>query len=112
MTCINLTDKALLLLTFHHLLAEWVTGSEEVSTRVVLNGIAGPIKVVGKDYGLVPMVPTIRVGWRIMTLQVLTYIRNEWGNEAALVTPETVGRIRSEVGTRGPWTDAELEPYK
>ena len=48
----------------------------------------------------------------IIVAAVLTYIRNEWGNEAALVTPETVGRIRSEVGTRGPWTDAELEPYK
>ena len=92
---------------------EWVTGSEEVITRVVLNGIAGPIKVAGKDYGLVPMVPTIWVGWSDDDIAaVLTYIRNEWGNEAAPVTPETVGRIRSEVGTRGPWTDAELEPYK
>ena len=58
--------------------------------------MAGPIKVAGKDYGLVPMVPTIWVGWSDDDIAaVLTYIRNEWGNEAALVTPETVGRIRS-----------------
>ena len=91
-------------------MGHWFGGS---INAVVLNGIAGPIKVAGKDYGLVPMVPTIWVGWSDDDIAaVLTYIRNEWGNEAALVTPETVGRIRSEVGTRGPWSDAELEPYK
>jgi mono/diheme cytochrome c family protein len=36
--------------------------------------------------------------WRLSDNQVadiLTYVRNNWGNRAPAVSPETVGRIRS-----------------
>ena len=36
--------------------------------------------------------------WRLKDEQVadiLTYVRNNWGNHAPAVSPETVGRIRS-----------------
>ena len=38
--------------------------------------------------------------WRLSNEQVadiLTYVRNNWGNKAGAVSPETVGRIRSEL---------------
>ena len=39
-------------------------------------------------------------GWRLSNEQVadiLTYVRNNWGNKAGAISPETVGRIRSEL---------------
>ena len=45
-----------------------------------------------------PAMPSL--GWKLSNSQVadiLTYIRNNWGNRAPAVSPETVGRIRSEL---------------
>jgi len=37
------------------------------------------------------------------------YVRSEWGNKAPEVKPETVARIRAELGNRtAPWTAEEL----
>jgi mono/diheme cytochrome c family protein len=39
-------------------------------------------------------------GWRLSDEQVaniLTYVRNNWGNQAPAISPETVRRIRSEL---------------
>lgn len=94
--------------------SEWVTGSEEVLTRVVLHGLSGPIKVAGKDYGGVAMVPTIWASWSDEEIAaVLSYIRYDWGNDASEVSAETVKRIRDAEGTRTtPWTAQELEQFK
>ncbi len=93
---------------------EWVTGSEEVLIRITLHGIQGPMKVGDKEYGLVPMVPTIWANWSDEEIAaVLTYIRNEWGNEASEISPETVKKIRAKDGKRrAPWTVKELEALK
>jgi hypothetical protein len=41
---------------------------------------------------------------------VLTYIRNSWGNKASLVTPAEVGAIRGGTSDRSQaWTVADLE---
>lgn len=93
--------------------SEWVTGSEEVVVRIVLHGVQGPLKVGDKEYGLVPMVPTIWASWSDTDIAaVVSYIRNDWGNEAPEVSPDTVKRIRDEVGSRGPWTAEELKKHK
>ena len=93
--------------------SEWVTGSEEVVVRIVLHGVQGPLKVSNKEYGLVPMVPTIWASWSDADIAaVVSYIRNDWGNEASQISPDTVKRIRDEVGERGPWKAEELEEYK
>jgi len=40
---------------------------------------------------------------------VLTYVRQEWGNKAPAVSAETVAKIRAENASRtAPWTAAEL----
>ena len=93
--------------------SEWVTGSEEIVTRIVLNGMQGPLKIGDFEYGAVPMIPTIWKDWSDEDIAaVISYIRNEWGNQAPEVTADTVKRIRAEVGTRAPWTAEELEAFK
>jgi cytochrome c oxidase cbb3-type subunit 2 len=94
--------------------SDWVSGSEDVIVRVVLNGLQGPIKVNGKDYGTVLMAPTIWVGWPDEDIAaVISYVRNAWGNKSPEVSAETVKRIRAEIGTRTtPWTAQELEAFK
>ncbi len=88
---------------------EWVTGSEERLVRVVLHGLQGPIEVRGEEYSGV-MAPFGHLSDQNVAA-VLTYIRQEWGNDASEVSEETVAEIRREVGSRGAWTAEELEPY-
>ncbi len=63
--------------------------------RMVLEGgraAATPLAPTG------PAMPSL--GWRLSDEQVsniLTYVRNNWGNTAPAVSPETVGRIRSSL---------------
>jgi mono/diheme cytochrome c family protein len=77
--------------------------------RIVLNGLAGPITVNGKQYGQVQMLP-----WRDSLKDeeiaaVLTYVRNTWGNKAPAVDAALVKQIRDETkGQSGPWTAADL----
>jgi len=113
-TCHQANGQGLLTAKFPPLVnSEWVTGSEEVVTRIVLNGMQGPLKIGDVEYGAVPMVPTIWKDWPDEDIAaVISYIRNEWGNQAPEVSADTVKRIRAEVGTRGPWTAEELEAYK
>jgi mono/diheme cytochrome c family protein len=95
--------------------SEWVTGSEERAIRIVLYGLTGAIKVKGTDYnGAMPPfgkgVPGSGYNWSDERVaHVLTYIRQEWGNKAAPVTPEKVAEIHAKDGARGPYTAAELE---
>jgi mono/diheme cytochrome c family protein len=45
--------------------------------------------------------------------QVLTFIRQEWGNTAPPITPEKVAEIRKAEAARAkPWSEAELQPFE
>lgn len=88
---------------------EWVTGSKDRVIRVVLNGLQGPIEVRGNSYDGV-MTPFSHLSDQ-QVAAVLTYIRQEWDNDASEVTEEEVAAVRSEVGTRPQWTAEELEAY-
>ncbi len=88
---------------------DWVTGSKDRLIRVVLNGLQGPIVVRGNSYDGV-MTPFSHLSNQQIAA-VLTYIRQEWDNDASEVTEEEVAAVRSEVGTRPQWTAEELEPY-
>ncbi len=89
---------------------DWVLGSKDRLIRIVLNGLTGPIEVRGETYNM----PMGGLGGALNDREVaavLTYIRQAWGNEASEVTLEEVSDVRSEVGTRGPWTAEELEQF-
>jgi mono/diheme cytochrome c family protein len=88
--------------------SEWVVGSEERLIRIVLHGLKGPITVAGKEYNSV-MAPLGTVLKDDQIANVLSYIRQEWGNSAPEVKPETVARVRAETASqKEQWTAAEL----
>lgn len=89
--------------------SEWVLaeGPNRIA-RIVLNGLAGPIKVKGSDYnnqmnGFKDSLDDNQIA------NVLTFIRNSWGNKASAVTAAEVAAIRAAVADKGPWSAADLE---
>lgn len=89
--------------------SEWVTVGTERLSRVVLHGLAGSVKVKGVTYnGNMPPPPLSdkEVSY------VLTYIRNSWGNEGSMVTPEMIKKVRDESASHsGQWTEATLAEF-
>jgi mono/diheme cytochrome c family protein/glucose/arabinose dehydrogenase len=87
--------------------SEWVLGSIERLGRIVLNGVRGPIKVKGVSYAL--DMPGMGVFDDQQLASILTYLRREWGHEAAPVEPATIQQLRATVAQRqDAWTAPEL----
>jgi len=85
----------------------WVLGSPERLAHLLILGMSGPLEVLGKTYnGNMPPVGT----WKDREIAaVLTYIRQEWGNQAPAIQEDTVTQARKEIGSRSsPYTPAEL----
>ena len=80
-------------------------GEKETLIRIALHGLVGPNN--GKTYpGEMAGFPWADDEWMS---QVLTYTRNEWGNQASIVTPEQVGQVRKETAARNkPYTLEEV----
>ena len=93
--------------------SEWATGPAERVIRIVLYGLQGPITVNGAAYNSA-MPPFGRVAgsgfnWSDdKVAAVLTYVRQEWGNQANAITTEKVAEIRAKEGDHKPWTAEEL----
>jgi mono/diheme cytochrome c family protein len=87
--------------------SEWAAGDSQTLIKLTIHGLAGPTKVLGKDYGLVPMPP---MGLDDQQLaDVLTYVRSAFGNSAPAVKVEEVKAVREATkGRTAPWTAAEL----
>ena len=89
--------------------SEWAQGDEQRIIRIVLHGLSGPITVEGKQFNNV-MAPLGAVLKDEQIANVLSYVRQEWGNKAPDVEPETVAKVRAETAARTTsWTAAELE---
>ena len=89
--------------------SEWVTGSAERLSKLVLHGITGPITVNGTQFpGTVPMVPFKHLSDDELA-SVITYVRNAFGNRASEVTPEQIKAIREATKSRvNLYTPTEL----
>jgi glucose/arabinose dehydrogenase/mono/diheme cytochrome c family protein len=89
---------------------KWVLASEERLIKIALNGIYGPIKVLGKEYaGTVPMTPNRDLLNDEELAGVLTYVRNAFGNKASVITVEQVKKVREEtLDKEGFYTAEEL----
>lgn len=88
--------------------SEWVLENDHQLKRILLQGIEGPMTVLGQTYsGNMP-----GFGGRLNDEQiaaVLTYIRQSWGNDAELITAEAVAATRAATQHRSqPWTEPEL----
>ena len=98
--------------------SEWVNGSEERVVRILLHGLTGPVEVEGKTFnGAMPAFGKVTGGgynWNEEKVsQVLTYIRQEWGNKGSPITKEQVAEILAKEKARAkPWSAAELEAIK
>jgi mono/diheme cytochrome c family protein len=87
--------------------SEWVLGSEQRLTRIVLHGLSGPISVQGMAYNL--DMPALGAFDDEQVAAILTYIRREWEHTAAAVEPATVQAIRAAHSTRAEaWKQDEL----
>jgi len=80
--------------------------------RIVLNGLTGPITVAGNQYGTGAFSMTaFKDAFTDQQIaDVLTYVRQEWGNKGGPVTPEQVKAIRAETASKGTenWHAEEL----
>ena len=75
--------------------SEWVQGSEDRLIRLALHGLIGPLEVKGVKYpGAVPMTPFKFLSDAELA-DVLTFVRNAFGNKAAPVTPQAVQKVRA-----------------
>ncbi len=74
----------------------WATQDEERLIKLTLHGLLGPIDVKGRTYpGLVPMTPFGALLDDDEIADVLTYVRNAFGNNASIVKPDTVRDVRA-----------------
>ena len=72
--------------------AEWVLGSEKVLISILLHGVQGELEVKGNKYnGAMPAFGALADA---ELAAVLSYIRSDWGNQAAPVTAAAVAAQR------------------
>jgi mono/diheme cytochrome c family protein len=88
--------------------SEWLDGDTERLIKIVLKGLMGEITVKGEAYNNV-MTPLELMLNDQEIADVLTYVRNEWGNTGAEVTVEEVSALREKLKDRPlPYQAAEL----
>lgn len=93
--------------------SDWTSAKKpDRMIRMVLHGFTGPITINGKPFtSPAPLMPP--QGAALSDTQiadVLTFVRNSFGNKADAVTPEQVKAIReAEKARAAMWTEAELQ---
>lgn len=86
----------------------WLSGDPDRAVKIVLNGLAGPVTVLGKTYNL-EMPPQGAALPDDQIAAILTYVRSSWGNQASPVTTEFVKTIRKSIADRKTsWTADEI----
>lgn len=93
--------------------SDWVLGDKGRLIKISMYGLMGEIEVNGVKYNNVMAPPGIPPGSLTdeQIANVLTYIRNDWGNSASAVSPEEVASVRASLKGRAPmqmFTAAEL----
>ena len=84
-----------------------VAGNPELPVKFILQGLMGPITVNGMTYN--SMMPPVAGVSDADIADVLTYVRQSFGNQANPVTADQVKAIRAaNAGRTAPWTTAEL----
>jgi mono/diheme cytochrome c family protein len=93
--------------------SEWVLSQDwhgdNHMVKIVLHGFHGPVTVKNEQFNNV-MAPWGKVLKDEQIAAILTYVRNEWGNQAPPITKEFVSQIREQTKDRTePWTQKELQ---
>jgi glucose/arabinose dehydrogenase/mono/diheme cytochrome c family protein len=93
--------------------SHWVLQDPGRLVRLVLDGMSGPFTVDGTTYDA-PAMPGIMPGIRATAFtdeqlaDVLTYVRNSWGNRADAISPEFVSEVRATSPVRSETYTADL----
>ena len=77
---------------------DWVTGDKNRLINLVINGLEGPITVNGEMYNSV--MPNHRFLKDQEVAEILTYIRQNFGNSASEITEEEVKSLRNKGVTK------------
>jgi mono/diheme cytochrome c family protein len=75
--------------------SRWVNQSKERVSKILIQGMVGPVEVRGNVYnGNMPGFGSVLRDRDIAA--VLTYIRNNWGNQATAITPDEFVVLRPQ----------------
>ncbi len=89
--------------------SDWVLGKPDVTARIVLNGLGGPIKVGNRTWDLT-MPPLGQLSDEDIA-SVLTYIRRDWEHNGSPVDAKFVQGVRKQFADHpNSWTAEELRP--
>ncbi len=89
--------------------SDWVLGKPDVTTRIVLNGLGGPVKVGNRTWDLT--MPPMGMLSDEDIAGVLTYVRREWEHNGSPVDAKFVTGIRKQFADHpNSWTSEELRP--
>jgi mono/diheme cytochrome c family protein len=84
-----------------------VVGNPELPIKFILQGLMGPITIEGTTYN--SMMPPVGGVSDQDIADVLTYVRQSFGNRGTIVTPAQVKAVRdATAGRTAPWNTAEL----
>ncbi|MEO5718420.1 MAG: cytochrome c [Chthoniobacterales bacterium] len=90
--------------------SEIVNGGSRRPVMIVLKGLQGPLTVKGQQYGSAVMQPWEKTLTDEKIADVLTYVRQEWGNTGSAVPVEGVAAMRKELaGRTESWTEPDLK---
>ena len=90
--------------------SEYVVNGTRRPGMIVLKGLEGPLTVKGSHFGTAVMQPWEKTLTDQKIADVLTYIRQEWGNTAGPVSAEGVAALRKELADHpASWHEADLQ---
>lgn len=87
--------------------SEFVIHGEKRLVAILQHGVTGALTVNGKPFN--GQMQPLGAGMTDKQLaQLLSYIRNEWGNAASIIYEDQVNALRKELGNRPSYSEAEL----
>ena len=90
--------------------SEYVNGGTRRVGMIVLKGLQGPLMVKGVQFGTAVMQPWDKTLNDAKIADVLTYVRQAWGNKAGPVTAAQIAALRKELAGRAEsYTEADLK---
>lgn len=94
--------------------SDWVNGDSMRLIAVGVHGLMGDIKVNGKAVtGVPPVMPPHGFLPDDQLANVMTYVRNAWGNKGDAVSADDIANYRKANPDRvAPWTQPELDAAK
>ena len=90
--------------------SEYVNGGTRRLGMIVLKGLQGPLTVKGQQYGTAVMQPWDKTLSDAKIADVLTYIRQDWGNKGGPVNAAQIAALRKELASHpDSFTEADLK---